>query len=307
MMSLDPRQLDAFAATAETGSLTTAARHLKITLAAVSLRIKALEDSLGQRLLVRGKLTRATPAGQTLMAHIKRLRLMEAEVMDSLQPARSTGKAKARNFTPIRVAINADSLGSWFLPGVQKALQHHRLLLDVIVDDQDHTLEWLKNGDVLGCVTTLAEPMRGCVSEPLGIMRYRCVASPALRHRLGLKKSQTLALAQLTREAAIVFNRKDALQDQFLQAVYGVKDINYPRHYIPAVDAYHDALTSGLGWGMQGDGQAPQALEKGELVDLFPGQFVDVPLFWQHWRNESLLAARLTQAVKEAALQRLDR
>lgn len=304
-MSLDPRQLDAFAATVETGSLTAAAQQLKITLAAVSLRVKALEDRLGQRLLVRGKLARATPAGQTLLAHIKRLRLMEAEVMDSLQPAQSTGRAKSRSFTSIRVAINADSLSSWFLPGVHAALHQHRLLLDVIVDDQDHTLEWLKNGDVLGCVTTLAEPMRGCVSEPLGVMRYRCVASPALRERLGLKKSQMPTLAQLTREPAIAFNRKDALQDQFLQAVYGIQDINYPRHNIPAVDAYHHALTSGLGWGMQGDGQAPQALKSGELVDLFPGHWVDVPLYWQHWRNESLLAARLTQALQSAANQLL--
>lgn len=70
-MYLDPRQLAAFATTIDTGSLSAAAVTLRITLAATSLRIKALEESLGQRLLVRGKVARATPAGQALLTHIK--------------------------------------------------------------------------------------------------------------------------------------------------------------------------------------------------------------------------------------------
>lgn len=300
-MHLDPRQLNAFAAAVEAGSLTAAARQLKITLAAASLRIKALEDLLGQRLLVRGKQARATPAGRVLLGHIKRLHLMEAQVIGSLRPVQAT--SDARSFTPIRVAVNADSLASWFLPGVRQALQVHRILLDVIVDDQDCTLEWLRNGEVLGCVTTLAQPMRGCMAEPLGMMRYRCLAAPALRDRLGLLEGQSPTLAQLTREAAIVFNRKDALQDRFLQQVYGLTDVNYPRHYIPAVDAYHDALQCALGWGMQADCLMPQRLQSGDLVDLFAGHAVSVPLYWQHWRNESQLSAQLTRAVLAAAAQ----
>lgn len=332
-MQLDPRQLSAFAATLDAGSLSGAARSLHITLAATSLRIKALEDALGQRLLVRGKVARATPAGQALLTHVRQVRLLEADLQQTLQPARS---AKAAHQS-ISVAVNADSLASWFLPGVQAAVQKHRLLLDVVVDDQDHTLEWLKNGDVMGCVTTLAQPLHGCVAEPLGTMRYRCVAAPVVRDALahggthagrskargkgtaalsvavqtstppnsGEAAAPPLGLHQLITQPAIVFNRKDALQDGFLHQCFGVRNVSYPRHYIPAVDAYHDALLSGLGWGMQADMQAPRDLPSGQLVDLFPGQFVAVPLFWHHWLREAPQAARLTIAVKSAAAQML--
>jgi LysR family transcriptional regulator, chromosome initiation inhibitor len=300
-MQFDPRQLAAFDATVQTGSLSAAALTLRITLAATSLRIKALEESLGQRLLVRGKTARATPAGQALLTHIKQVRLLEADLQHTLQPG-SVGprRGKAQAYQNISVAVNADSLASWFFPGIQAALQKHRLTLDVTVDDQEHTLEWLKNGDVIGCVTTLATPLRGCVAEPLGTMRYRCVAAPGLQVKL-LGKKTTIGLHQLVTQPAIGFNRKDSLQDQFLHHCFGVTDLAYPRYYLPAVDAYRDALLSGLGWGMQSDIQSPQDLRSGTLVDLFPGQFVDVPLFWHHWQREAPQAARLTSAIKEAA------
>jgi LysR family transcriptional regulator, chromosome initiation inhibitor len=318
-MLFDPRQLAAFDATVQTGSLSAAAVTLRITLAATSLRIKALEESLGQRLLVRGKVARATPAGQALLTHIKQVRLLEADLAHTLHPARS---AAAGAYQSISVAVNADSLASWFFPGVQAALQKHQLTLDVTVDDQNHTLEWLKNGDVIGCVTTLPTALRGCVAEPLGTMRYRCVAAPSLRDKLLAKNRSkpaaqpaiasaaaaspttgkyAMGLHQLVTQPAIGFNRKDGLQDAFLQRCFGMADLAYPRHYIPAVDAYHDALLSGVGWGMQADIQSPGDLESGALVDLFPGQWVDVPLFWHHWQREAPQAARLTLAIKAAA------
>jgi LysR family transcriptional regulator, chromosome initiation inhibitor len=299
-MQFDPRQLAAFDATLQTGSLSAAAVTLHITLAATSLRIKALEESLGQRLLVRGKIARATPAGQALLTHIKQVRLLEADLQHTLQPTSGSSNSKAPVYQNISVAVNADSLASWFFPGIQAALQKHKLTLDVTVDDQDHTLEWLKNGDVIGCVTTLPTPLRGCVAEPLGTMRYRCVAAPGLRDKL-LGKKRSIGLHQLVTQPAIGFNRKDGLQDQFLQQCFGVTELSYPRHYIPAVDAYRQGLLGGLGWGMQADIQAPNDLPSGILVDLFPGQFVDVPLFWHHWQREAPQAGRLTLAIKEAA------
>eukprot|EP01036_Dinobryon_divergens_P044347 gene44347-59163_t len=174
---LDARQLEALNAVIEHGGFGPAAKALSITLAAVSLRIKSLEDTLGQRLLVRGKQVRATPAGQALLGHVKQVRLMEADLLDGLH-----GGARPRSgvrWQTLGVAINADSVASWFLPGVAALLQRHHLLLEILIDDQDHTHDALKSGDVMGCVTTLTSAMRGCVAEPLGVMRYRCVASPA--------------------------------------------------------------------------------------------------------------------------------
>ncbi len=290
-MQLDPRQLQTFAAIVQEGSLSAAALRLNITLAATSLRIKALEAHMGQRLLVRGKVARATPAGQALLAHIQQVQLLEADLAHTLQPS-------GQGLQVLHVAINADSLASWFLRGVQSALQKHKLLLHVVVDDQDHTLQWLQNGDVIGCVTTLAAPLRGCIAEPLGLMRYQCVAAPGVVVAMPTPH-------HLLATPAIGFNTKDNLQDQFLREHFGLTNMNYPRHYLPAADAYHQALIDGMGWGMVATIQYTDDLKAGRLLNLFPGKWIDVPLYWQHWQREAPQAAKLSLAIKAAAKRAL--
>jgi LysR family transcriptional regulator (chromosome initiation inhibitor) len=295
---LDARQLEALAAVVEHRGFGPAAQALSLTLAAVSLRIKALEDALGQRLLVRGKQVRATPAGQALLAHVKQVRMMEADLLGGLQGAEARGGVRWQSLS---VAINADSVASWFLPGVAPVLQRHRLLLEILIDDQDHTHDALKSGDVIGCVTTLAEPMRGCVAEPLGVMRYRCVAAPAVAQRCRTPTG-AVSLHKLLSHPAIIFNRKDALQDAFLAQHFGLKQPNYPRHFAPAVEAFETAIELGLGWGMVPE---QHLVSRPGLQEVLPGATVDVALYWQHWAREAPSAQRLTQAVKAAAAQHL--
>ncbi len=303
---LDARQLEALAAVVEHGSFGAAAQALSLTLAAVSLRIKALEDTLGQRLLVRGKQVRATPAGQSLLAHVKQVRMMEADLLGGLQgTSNPSGVRQAQRWQSLSVAVNADSVASWFLPGVAPLLLKHHLLLEILIDDQDHTHDALKSGDVIGCVSTLAEPMRGCVAEPLGTMRYCCVATPAV-----VKRCQTpsgaVSLHKMLAQPAVIFNRKDALQDAFLAQHFGLQQPHYPRHFAPAVEAFETAIELGLGWGMVPEQHlaqraALQADPAQTLQELLPEATVDVALYWQHWAREAPSAQRLTEAVKTAA------
>ncbi|MBA4265120.1 MAG: ArgP/LysG family DNA-binding transcriptional regulator, partial [Comamonadaceae bacterium] len=246
---LDARQLEALAAVVEHGGFGPAAKALSLTLAAVSLRIKSLEDTLGQRLLVRGKQVRATPAGQALLGHVKQVRLMESDLLADLQGGAPASSGRGPRWQSLSVAINADSVASWFLPGVSAMLQRHRLLLEIVIDDQDHTHDALKSGDVMGCVTTLATAMRGCVAEPLGVMRYRCVAAPEVVQRCRTP-SGAVSPHKLLSQPAVIFNRKDALQDDFLAQHFGLQQPNYPRHFAPAVEAFETAIELGLGWGM---------------------------------------------------------
>lgn len=308
---LDARQLQALSAVMEHGSFRAAATALSLTLSAVSLRIKQLEAALGQRVLVRGKTVRATPAGQRLLAHTRQLRLMEAELLGGLRgelgPAGSSSNSASMEplvrLQRLSVAVNADSLASWFLPGVAGTLQKHHLLLDTVIDDQDHTHDALTNGDVTGCITTLSQAMRGCVAEPLGRMRYHCMAAPSLVARW---REAGLPHAML-RSPAVIFNRKDALQDAFLALHFGLKNVLYPRHFMPAVDAFELALELGLGWGM-----VPALLldlraenRRGLLVDVLPGCTIDVMLYWQRWQREPAAAQRLSQAIRQAAHEKL--
>ena len=297
----DARQLDALAAVAEQGSFLAAAQSLNVTLAAVSLRIKSLEQALGQRLLVRGKSVRATAAGQALLTHVRQVRLMESDLLKSLNRGGGGGEDP---WQTLSVAINADSMATWFLPGVAPLLAAHRLLVDIVIDDQDHTHDALKSGDVLGCVTTLAQPMRGCVAEPLGVMRYRCVGSVGLVASVQ-GEGGGLSVHRLLAQPAVIFNRKDGLQDAFLLQHFGLRQPAYPRHFAPAVDGFEKAIELGLGWGMVPDQQL--ALRQGmlELKELLPGASVDVTLYWQHWEREAPSARRLTEAVKAAAAQYL--
>jgi len=291
---LDARQLDALAAVAEHGGFGAAAQALNISLAAVSLRIKSLEAHLGQRLLVRGKTVHPTAAGQALLAHVKQLRLMEADLLAGLNGAAGRDDGAWQSLS---VAINADSVASWFLPGVAPMLHKHRLLLEIVIDDQDHTHDALKSGDVVGCVTTLAQAMRGCVAEPLGVMRYRCVASAAMAQRCRTPGGAVSA-HRLLAQPAIIFNRKDGLQDAFLQHHFGLRQPHYPRHFAPAVDAFETALELGMGWGMVPE---QHLARRPALIELLPGAAVDVMLYWQHWTREPPSAQRLTDAVLRAA------
>lgn len=296
---LDARQLEALAAVVEHGGFSAAAQSLSLTVAAVSLRIKSLEEALGQRLLVRGKRVRATPAGQALLAHVRQVQLMESDLLAQLADPGNASGSRVR-WQSLSVAINADSVASWFLPGVAPMLQRHHLLLDIVIDDQDHTHDALKSGEVIGCVSTLAHAMRGCVAEPLGVMRYRCVAAPALAEQCRTASGR-VSPHRLLSWPAVIFNRKDALQDVFLAQHFRLRNARYPRHFAPAIDAFEVAIELGMGWGMVPDLHLQQRDGRLPMVEIQPDSPVDVTLYWHHWEREPPTAQRLTQAVKAAA------
>ena len=297
----DPRHTQALLAIHSEGSFQGAARALQLTPAAITQRIKALEAAVGGRVLVRGKTLRLTPAGQAIVAYHQRTQLLEEDLLRTLNldGQSYTGRARWRT---LRVAINADSMATWFLPGVAATVSRRHLLLDVVIDDQDHTHEALQSGAVMGCVTTLAEPMKGCLSEPLGIMRYRCLAHRDLLDRCQDSQGR-LSVHRLLAQAAIIFNRKDALQDRFLSQHLGLKDPAYPKHFVPALDAFEAAIALGLGWGMVPE--AARFIGGPGVVEVLPGATVDVALYWQHWEREAGSAQTLTRAVKQAAAQHL--
>ncbi len=298
-MNLDPRQLEALSEVLAHASFTAAAQSLNLSLAAISLRVKALEEVIGQRLATRGKTVQATPAGRAVLAHIRQLELLNTDLKERLQPA-SKGQSQ------LAVAVNADSLTSWFLPGLQHELKSQHLLIDIQIEDQEHTLSLLKEGAVVGSITAQEKAVAGCIARPLGFMRYRCVASPALREHLRQGKRQ-INIHDLLSYPAVCFNRKDGLQDLFLAQHFNLRGIQYTRHYIPAVDGFHEALIRGIGWGMESTIQSPEAFKTKQLVDLFPGKTVDVPLYWQHWSRETSAALRLSNAILKAASKYLSK
>ena len=296
---LDYSLVAAVAAVVREGSFERAAVLLHVTPSAVSQRVKLLEQRLGQLLVVRGQPCTATAAGLALCRHEEQVAMLEAE----LALAGTTAALAAEAPVTLRVAVNADSLATWFIGAAAEFAQDGRALLDVWLEDQDHTAQQLRNGEVIAAVTTLATPVQGCSSVPLGRMRYLATASPGfMEQHFGGRAvdAQTLAAAP-----CLTFNQKDRLQAQWQEAQFG-RAVASRRHWLPASQAFVDAALAGLGWGMNPASLVRSHLESGRLVELLPGRPLWVPLYWQHPRSAAPMLTRLTGAVLAAARETLE-
>ena len=197
----------------------------------------------------------------------------------------------------IALGVNADSLDSWLLPALAEFLIAENILLEVLIDDQDHTHDLLESGMVLGCLSAEQNAMRGCQAVPLGFMRYHPVASKAYCQRWFPQG--------MTREAArsapvLTFNRKDKLQAQILLEHFGLQENAYPTHYVPATTPYNQSILLGLGWGVIPDVML-ENLDQDKLVRLMPDHPVDVALYWHHWKVQTPRLARLTNTLVRQA------
>lgn len=294
---LDREQLETFACVAEQQSFDRAATLLAVSRGAVSLRIRALEERLGTTLLIRDKPVVPTPPGENLLRHVQALRLMEHDVLHLIAPERRDG---AR--VPMAIAVNADSLATWFAEPLWQLLQHPGLALEVIADDQDHTAPRLARGEVIGCISTVARPASGFRAEAIGGMDYRCYASPAFAAR---HFADGLTVPSALQAPAVLFDRKDALHTEFLQRLFGLQVDKYPRHYLPAPVTLMQGIVEGVGYGLVPEVQALPVVEAGGLIDLAPQFPTRVQLYWHHWDHEPALAASLTDHIVREARKRL--
>ena len=178
MNLLDPAALDCLAALAEAGSFERAAQLLSITQSAVSQRLRSLETQVGQLLVVRARPLRMTEAGKVLLRYARQLQALRADA------ARELGAIRMRE-EHLPIAVNADSLATWVLGALDplvRAGQRDGYGIELVVDDQDFTHDRLREGEVLGCVSTVSMALRGCTCQPLGQGDFRCdwSAYPAL-------------------------------------------------------------------------------------------------------------------------------
>ncbi|WP_081081089.1 ArgP/LysG family DNA-binding transcriptional regulator [Burkholderia territorii] len=202
MNLFDPAALECLVALTEAGSFERAAQLLSITQSAVSQRLRTLETQVGQLLVVRSRPLRMTESGKVLLRYARQLQAQHADV------ARELGSSHARE-ERLPIAVNADSLATWALSALDALVhagQREGYGLALVVDDQDFTHDRLREGEALGCVSTMSIAQCGCTCLPLGAMRYIAVASPAF---VATNLPQGLNPANFPRVPFIVFNRKD--------------------------------------------------------------------------------------------------
>lgn len=293
MQELPLDQVRTLLAAVDEGTFDAAAIALRITPSAVSQRVKALEQRIGRVLLTRTKPIGLTDSGEVLVRYARQFVRLEADAaaelgLDTEQPAPTT----------IAVAVNADSLATWFLDALAEIPPALRIGFELLREDEARTASLLRRGRVAAAVTRDAAPVTGCRVTKLGVMRYRASASPEFVDRwLSCGPiERTLAAAPI-----LVFDRNDELQDRFLNSLTGRSGPrDHTRHLIPTSGAFLNAVARGIGWGMIPDEQAAM-LPEGALIDLTPGHAVDVPLYWQQWKLDSPALKALSDAVISAS------
>lgn len=298
MRTFDTDALECLAAIVEEGGFERAAVRLSVTQSAVSQRLRALEAQVGTVLLVRSRPVKPTSAGRLLIKHAMQMRLLRADLETDLQDL-TPGTGAMREEDRISIAINADSIATW-APDALQPLVQDGLPLEVIADDQDFTPEWLRSGQVLGCVTTLAQALRGCKVLPLGAMHYVAVAAPdyARRHL-----PQGLTAHNFHRVPFLSYNRKDDMQAEFIARCFGLPRVALGHIYLPSSEGQVRAVRAGWGVGVVPELLARSALAQGELVNLAPAFSLPIALYWHCWNLQSALLDALTGALTQHSTQ----
>ncbi|MDP3893712.1 LysR family transcriptional regulator ArgP [Nocardioides sp.] len=292
-MDVQPGQLEALVAIADLGTFDAAARRLNVTPSAISQRIRALETAAGQVLIRRTTPCRPTAAGEALVRLGRQTRLLYDEARDALADAH-------RGAVDLPVAVNADSLATWFRDVIEVVAGWEGVALRLDVEDQAYSGALLRSGDCLAAVTSDPVAVQGCVVERLGTLRYVPAASPAFAERWRAGRGHDWAAMPM-----VVFNSKDSLQHDVLQA-RGVDDPPVV-HRVPTSADFHEAVRRGLGWGAIPEPQLRPDLADGRLVRLDARTHLDVTLHWQRWRLDSPTLTTLTSAVRDAARVHLRR
>lgn len=297
-MDFDYDSLVVLAAVVRTGSFETAAKSLDVTQSAVSQRIKQLEEKVGSILILRGRPCAATEEGLLLCQHVEQVTLLRHELGEQLA---ARGESIGTTAVSLRIAVNSDSLATWFPKVIDQAADELNLRLEVIPDDQEFTEERLRSGDALAVVTSSEKQVPGCRIFPLGSMDYMAVASTSYAEK---HLQNQVNLSTLSSSPSIRFDRKDTLPQQWMMLAFG-DTAKLSSHYVPSYEGHLICCSMGIGWAMMPTETVMPLVESGELVEVVPEIRVPTPLFWQSRSQSSSILRRLSEVVLEVALMRL--
>jgi LysR family transcriptional regulator (chromosome initiation inhibitor) len=290
--------LEALSAVVREGTFDSAARSLNITQSAVSQRVKLLEEKAGAVLIVRGRPCVATEYGQRLYRHVEQVQLLEHDLVKSLTSIENPGSGAP---AVIRIAVNSDSLATWFPDVIQRAGSELNIHLDILPDDQEHTAERLRSGDALAAVTAEANALHGCRRVSLGAMEYSAVATPEF---IAANFPDGVSLEAVSTAPHLVFDRKDLLLQQWFLDAFG-EYAAHVGHLVPSVSGYAACTVNGSAWGLNPRFAVQRFIDNGSLVEFLPGTSVYVPLFWQSSGPGSEIMNVLSAIVVEVASKHL--
>jgi len=273
-MRFDYKLLEALNGVLVLQSFEQAAAKLFITQSAVSQRIKLLEESVGQPVIVRSQPIKVTAAGEKLLRHFQRVQQLENELLPDLLPDSPTKPIK------ISLAVNADSVATWFLDAIAPVLKQNLVELDLLISSESRSIDKLRTGEAIGAVSRLSKPLPGYQSFKLGHVEFVLVASPQFKQRYFANgiSAQALKLAP-----GLSFDQNDDMHAKFISKHFNIDASDYYCHNIRSSEAFVDLAKKGVAYCLISTLQIKQELARGELVNLCPDKSLIDTLYWHSW------------------------
>ncbi len=290
---LDDSLLTAFSSVVREGSFDKAAKRLNLTPSAISQKIKQLETKLGNILLIRGRPCVATEIGYQVFRHAESINLLEKDLLAAIPNAISTA---AEAHITLRIAVNADSVASWFTKALAEFSKQYYCLFDLILDDQNHTAEMLRAGKVTAAISANNKPIQGFRNLLIGSLSYTAVANPVFYEHYFSEKG--VNIDTLSSSPCISFNRKDMLQHEWIRSTFGC-DAYIQSHWLPSSSGYLNASLHGLGWGLNPRLLSQEYLSDESLIELVPNSDIVESLYWQYSTNSGRLMQELTSVIEQ--------
>ncbi|WMY95296.1 MAG: LysR family transcriptional regulator ArgP [Arsenophonus sp.] len=266
-----------------------AAKKLCITQSAVSQRIKQLENLFGQPLLLRTIPPQPTIEGQKLLALLHQVELLEKEWL---------GDNNNNKPLLLSVAINADSLATWFLPALHSVLHDNSIRLNIQIADETKTHERLRKGEVIGAISIQSESLPGCLINQLGALDYLFVAAPTFAKRYfpsGVTKTSLL------KAPAVAFDHLDDIHQSFIEKNFKLSPGSVPCHIVSTSEAFVKLAKQGSTCCMIPHLQIVNELSSGELIDLTPGIYQRRMLYWHRFSPEMKIITKISDALIKTA------
>lgn len=277
--------LDAFESVARLGTTHAAAKELRITQAAITQRLKALEQGLGITLFLRSRRGMAlTEEGKSLLQFHCGSRELEGQFLSRVQ-------GKERSEVTLKIVGPTSAISTRVTENVEPLYGKFPFLrLHLQSDDHADRVEMLRRGEADLAVVSPREVPKEMDSKVLRPDRYLLVASYKWKGR---------ALAEiLEKERVIDFYESDSTTANFLQQFK--LEASRARLFVNENEALIRMFIAGIGFGTLTESVAAPHLDSGKLIALNRRQTLEDPLAlaWYPRPQKTEYFENLLRAIK---------
>jgi LysR family transcriptional regulator (chromosome initiation inhibitor) len=296
MANFDYKLLSALTEVIELQSFESAANKLFVSQSAISQRIKSLEEYIGQPVLIRSQPIVLTTAGEQLVSHFKKVKQLENELAPVLSPDKPQQPVK------VSLAVNADSIATWFIQAITPVLQSHLVELNLMIEHEERTLDKLRTGEAIGAVSVIEKPLKGYRSFRLGKMEYCLVANKAFKNKYfknGVNR-ESLKMAP-----AISYDHKDDMHVRFIAKRFDLAASEYYCHSVRSSEAFVELAKQGVAYCLLPKLQIANELASGELISISPENELIETLYWHSWVLVKGINKNISQQIVKVGQEKL--